>query len=52
MNETIAQFRAITDDYAISDEEIKKFVNWGKGDLQQALNYYFRRKEKQTKSTQ
>ena len=44
MSEAVQEFRAITDDRALSEQEIKKYLAWGKGNLEQALNYYFRKK--------
>ena len=46
MSEAVQEFRAITDDHALSEQEIKKYLAWGKGNLEQALNYYFRKKKK------
>lgn len=46
MSEQVQTFRIITDDQSLSDNEIKKYLQWGKGNLEQALNYYFRKKEK------
>ena len=37
------------EDSKLTDEEIKKYLNWGKGNLEQALNYYYRKKDKQSK---
>lgn len=45
-SESIQLFRTITEDFNIKDEEIKKFLKWGNNDIQQALNYYYRRIEK------
>jgi hypothetical protein len=47
MQEAIELFRSFTSDYAIDSLEVTKFLTWGKGNLEQALNYYFRRKEKE-----
>jgi hypothetical protein len=44
--ESIILFKSITQDNNISDTEIIKYLNWGNNDLQQALNYYFRKLEK------
>jgi hypothetical protein len=41
MEETISTFRAITQDYQISESEVLKFIKYGRGDVQQALNYYY-----------
>ena len=49
MNEVVQNFRAITNDFKISDQEINKYLGWGKGDLQLALNYYYRKKDKEPK---
>ena len=46
MNATNESFRSIVEDPSLSDIEIKKYLNWGKGNLEQALNYYYRKKEK------
>lgn len=46
MQDKIATFRSITLDINLSETEIIKFINWGKGDIQQALNYYFKNLEK------
>lgn len=46
MQEKVLMFRSITEDHSIAEKEIVKFINWGKGDVQQALNYYFRNLEK------
>lgn len=46
MSEAVENFRAITNDYRVSDQEITKYLSWGKGDLQVALNYYYRKKDK------
>ncbi len=27
-------------------EEVAKYLRWGKGDIQHALNYYFKKQEK------
>lgn len=50
MNGTIEDFRAITNDYAISKDEVAKFINWGSGNLEHAINYYYRNKDKQAKT--
>ncbi len=50
MSEHIELFRAITNDHTIQSTEISKFLKWGNGNLEQALNYYFRQKEKENKS--
>ena len=50
MKGTIEDFRAITNDYAISKEEVNKFINWGSGNLEHAINYYYRAKDKQAKN--
>lgn len=50
MSETIDFFRAITNDVVIKDQEILKFIKWGQGNIEQALNYYYRKKEKENKS--
>lgn len=50
MNGAIEDFRAITNDYAISKEEVAKFINWGSGNLEHAINYYYRAKDKQAKT--
>ena len=49
MNATNESFRTIAEDPTLTDAEIKKYLNWGKGNLEQALNYYYRKKEKQNK---
>jgi hypothetical protein len=49
MEDSIAMFRSITDDYAISEQEIRKFLTWGKGSIDHALNYYYRKREKDEK---
>jgi hypothetical protein len=49
MSEQIELFRAITNDHTIQSTEISKFLKWGSGNLEQALNYYFRQKEKENK---
>jgi hypothetical protein len=46
MDDQIAQFRAITEDTIIDTAQISKFIQWGKGDLQHALNYYYQHLEK------
>jgi hypothetical protein len=46
MQDKITMFRTITEDQDIDDKEVIKFINWGKGDIQQALNYYFINLEK------
>jgi hypothetical protein len=46
MQDKITMFRTITEDQDIDDKEVVKFINWGKGDIQQALNYYFINLEK------
>lgn len=50
MKGAIEDFRAITNDYDISKEEVSKFINWGSGNLEHAINYYYRAKDKQAKS--
>lgn len=42
MQDKIVMFRSITEDTNLSETEVIKFINWGKGDIQQALNYYFK----------
>ena len=42
----VETFRSIVEDSKLTDEEIKKYLSWGKGNLEQALNYYYRRKDK------
>lgn len=49
MEDSLATFRSITDDYAISEQEIRKFLTWGKGSIDHALNYYYRKLEKEEK---
>jgi hypothetical protein len=49
MSESIDLFRAFTNDHTIDSREITKFLKWGSGNLEQALNYYFRHKEKENK---
>lgn len=49
MNATIETFRSIVEDPQLSDQEIGKYLSWGKGNLQQALNYYYRKKDKENK---
>lgn len=44
--ESVQLFRTITEDFNIQDQEIVKFLKWGNNDMQQALNYYYRRLEK------
>jgi hypothetical protein len=51
MSEYVQTFRAITNDFKISDQEITKYLGWGKGDLQVALNYYYTKKDKEPKLT-
>jgi hypothetical protein len=46
MEDKIATFRAITEDNAINESQITKFIEWGKGDVQHALNYYYSHLEK------
>jgi hypothetical protein len=46
MDDQIAQFRAITEDALIATAQIGQFIEWGKGDLQHALNYYYQHLEK------
>ena len=46
MDHDVGHFRGITNDHSISHQEILKYYKWGKGNLEQALNYYYRRKEK------
>ena len=41
MNEKIELFRSITMDHDVEEAQVTKFINWGKGDIQQALNYYY-----------
>jgi hypothetical protein len=41
--ETILLFRSITEDFQIQDSEIAKYIKWGNHDIQQALNYYYRK---------
>jgi hypothetical protein len=43
--EKVAQFLAVVGD-ELDRATALKFVEWGKGDLNQALNYYYRHKEK------
>lgn len=50
MMEIIEQFREITGDHSIDSDEIGKFIKWGKGNLEQALNYYYVRMEKSAKT--
>lgn len=49
MSEHIEHFRAVTNDHTIQSAEISKFLKWGNGNLEQALNYYYRQKEKENK---
>lgn len=44
MNDSLQQFRDIVDDHTLTDQEVKKYLNWSQGNLEQALNYYFRKK--------
>lgn len=46
MEEKILCFRNITQDSEIDESEVIKFINWSKGDIQQALNYYYKNLEK------
>ena len=46
MNENIELFKSIASDDQLKDEEIRKYLGWSKGNLEQALNYYYRKKEK------
>jgi hypothetical protein len=46
MDEKVSIFRSFTDDNSIEEKEIIKFIEWGKGDLQQAINYYYKHLEK------
>ena len=48
--ESLELFRSITDDHNISNAEIRKYLSWGKGNIEQALNYYYRKQEKQQTS--
>jgi hypothetical protein len=45
-SESIQLFRTITEDFKIQDDVIVKYLKWGNNDMQQALNYYYRRLEK------
>jgi len=51
MSEAVKDFRSITNDHKVSEQEIQKYLSWGKGDLQIALNYYYRKKDKEIKPT-
>lgn len=46
MDDTLTLFRSITLDYDAEEAQIRKFLAWGKGDIQQALNYYYVHLEK------
>lgn len=42
------QFRSIAGENELSDKEVQKYLQWGKGNIEVALNYYFNRKTKET----
>ena len=46
---SVDSFRNLIEDPSLTDAEIKKYLTWGKGNLEQALNYYFRKKDKESK---
>jgi hypothetical protein len=50
MDDLFSQFKAIVADPALKDTEIRRYIAWGKGNLEHALNYYYRKKEKQDTS--
>ena len=41
MIDKVRAFREITQDYQLDEGDAVKFIKWGKGDIQQALNYYY-----------
>ena len=49
MDASVDSFRCLVEDPSLTEAEIKKYLNWGKGNLEQALNYYYRKKEKESK---
>lgn len=52
MGEMVEQFRNITNDLSVSEQDIKKFLKWGKGNLEHALNYYYRQEDKKRKPSE
>ena len=39
--EKIMMFKSIASNPNLNESEVKKFLEWGKGDIEQALNYYY-----------